>query len=39
MDFGLFLNLSKGVDGFVPAQMASKDFVKNLKDKFKVGML
>ena len=33
MDFGLFLNLSKGVDGFVPAQMASKDFVKNLKDK------
>ena len=28
MDFGLFLNLSKGVDGFVPAQMASKDFVK-----------
>ena len=37
MDFGLFLNLSKGVDGFVPAQMASKDFVKNLKDKFKVG--
>ena len=37
MDFGLFLNLSKGVDGFVPAQMASKDFIKNLKDKFKVG--
>ena len=37
MDFGLFLNLSKGEDGFVPAQMASKDFVKNLKDKFKVG--
>lgn len=37
MDFGLFLNLSKGVDGFVPTQMASKDFIKNLKDKFKVG--
>ena len=37
MDFGLFLNLSKGIDGFVPAQMASKDFIKNLKDRFKVG--
>lgn len=37
MDFGLFVNLSKGVDGFIPAQLASKDFVKNLKDKFKVG--
>lgn len=37
MDFGLFVNLSKGVDGFIPAQMASKDFIKNLKDRFKVG--
>lgn len=37
MDFGLFVTLGKGVDGFVPAQMASKDFIKNLKDKFKVG--
>ena len=39
MDFGLFINLSKGIDGFVPAQMASKDFVKNLKDKFTVGQV
>ena len=39
MDFGLFINLSKGIDGFVPAQMASKDFVKNLKDKFTVGQI
>lgn len=39
MDFGLFVNLSKGIDGFVPAQMASKDFVKNLKDKFTVGQV
>ncbi|MDO4589665.1 MAG: 30S ribosomal protein S1 [Fusobacterium sp.] len=31
MDFGLFVNLSKGIDGFIPAQLASKDFVKNLK--------
>lgn len=37
MDFGLFVNLSKGIDGFIPAQMASKDFIKNLKDRFKVG--
>ncbi|WP_291259664.1 30S ribosomal protein S1 [Fusobacterium sp.] len=37
MDFGLFVNLSKGVDGFIPAQMASKDFIKNLKDRFKIG--
>lgn len=37
MDFGLFVNLSKGIDGFIPAQLASKDFVKNLKDKFSVG--
>lgn len=39
MDFGLFINLSKGIDGFVPAQMASKDFIKNLKDKFTVGQV
>lgn len=37
MDFGLFVNLSKGIDGFIPAQLASKDFIKNLKDKFTVG--
>lgn len=37
MDFGLFVNLSKGIDGFIPAQLASKDFIKNLKDKFTIG--
>jgi small subunit ribosomal protein S1 len=37
MDFGLFVNLSKGIDGFIPTQLASKDFIKNLKDKFTVG--
>lgn len=37
MDFGMFVNLDKGVDGFIPMQLASKDFIKNLKDKFQVG--
>lgn len=37
MDFGMFITITKGVDGFIPAQFASKDFVKNLKDRFKVG--
>lgn len=37
MDFGMFINLDKGVDGFIPMQLASKDFIKNLKDKFQVG--
>lgn len=37
LDFGMFVNLSNGVDGFIPAQLASKDFIKNLEDKFKVG--
>ena len=33
----VFVNLSEGVDGFIPAQLASKDFVKNLNDRFKAG--
>lgn len=37
LDFGMFVELNSGVDGFIPAQLASKDFIKNLKDKFKVG--
>lgn len=37
IDAGLFVSLSNGVDGFIPSQMASKDFIKNLRDKFKVG--
>lgn len=37
MDFGMFINLEKNLDGFVPAQLVSKEFVKNLKEKFSVG--
>ena len=37
MDFGLFIPLSKGVDGFIPTQLASKDFIKDIKEKFKTG--
>ena len=37
LDFGMFVNLCEGVDGFIPAQLASKDFIKNLKDRFNVG--
>lgn len=37
LDFGMFVELNSGVDGFIPAQLVSKDFIKNLKDKFKVG--
>ena len=37
MDFGMFINLEKNLDGFIPAQLASKEFIKNLKDSFNVG--
>lgn len=36
-DFGIFVTLEEGVDGFIPAQLLSKEFIKNIKDKFKVG--
>ena len=36
-EFGLFVKLEDGVDGFIPTQLVSKDFVKNLKDIFKPG--
>ncbi|MGL4629455.1 S1 RNA-binding domain-containing protein [Cetobacterium sp.] len=36
-DFGMFVKLGEGVDGFIPTQLASKDFIKNLKDRFNVG--
>ena len=39
MDFGLFINLANGVDGFIPTQLASKDFIKELKDKFTSGQM
>lgn len=36
-DFGLFVELAKGIDGFIPTQYASKDFIKDIRDKFKEG--
>ena len=36
-EFGLFIKLEDGVDGFIPTQLASKGFIKNLKDTFKAG--
>ncbi|WP_418964902.1 S1 RNA-binding domain-containing protein [Cetobacterium sp.] len=38
-DFGMFVKLEDGVDGFIPTQLASKDFVKSLKDVFKLGQV
>ncbi|MGL5376961.1 MAG: S1 RNA-binding domain-containing protein, partial [Cetobacterium sp.] len=38
-DFGMFVKLEDGVDGFIPTQLASREFVKNLKDTFKVGQI
>ena len=36
-DFGLFIELIKGIDGFIPTQFASKEFIKNIRDKFEEG--
>jgi len=36
-DFGLFVEMEKGVDGMIHASQASKDFIKNLSDRFEVG--
>lgn len=36
-DFGLFIELIKGIDGFIPTQFASKEFIKNIRDKFSEG--
>lgn len=36
-DFGLFIELIKGIDGFIPTQFASKEFIKNIHDKFNEG--
>jgi ribosomal protein S1 len=38
-DFGIFINLAQGVDGFIPVQLASKDFVKKLTDKYTTGQI
>lgn len=37
IDSGMFVTIETGVDGFIPLQLASKENLKNLKDKFKVG--
>ncbi len=36
-DFGVFVTLENGIDGFIPTQLLSKDFIKDIKSKFKVG--
>lgn len=36
-DFGLFIEMEKGVDGMIHASQASKDFIKNLKERFEIG--
>ena len=36
-DFGLFVELTKGIDGFIPTQFVSKEFIKNIRDKFNEG--
>lgn len=36
-EFGLFVPLHKNIDGFIPTQLASKDFIKKLDEKFSVG--
>ena len=38
-DVGMFVKLEEGVDGFIPTQMVSKDFIKSLKDKFQPGQI
>lgn len=36
-DFGLFVKLEDGIDGFIPTQLVSKDYIKDLKETFNVG--
>lgn len=36
-EFGIFVEIEEGVDGMVHISESSKDYVKNLNDKFKVG--
>ncbi|MGL5982518.1 MAG: S1 RNA-binding domain-containing protein, partial [Cetobacterium sp.] len=38
-EFGMFIKLEEGVDGFIPTQLASREFIKTLKDVFKVGQV
>ncbi|OQY10033.1 MAG: 4-hydroxy-3-methylbut-2-enyl diphosphate reductase [Fusobacteriia bacterium 4572_132] len=36
-NFGIFVELEKGIDGMIHISEASKEFVKNLEEKYKVG--
>ncbi len=36
-DFGIFVEVEKGIDGMIHISEASKDFIKNLEDRFEVG--
>lgn len=35
--FGLFVKIEDGIDGFIPGKLASKEFIKSLEERFKVG--
>ena len=37
LEFGMFVKLIDGIDGFIPTQLASRNFIKNLADEFKPG--
>lgn len=37
IDSGIFVNIENGVDGFIPVQLISKENIKNIKERFKVG--
>ena len=36
-DFGMFVEVEKGIDGMIHISEVSKDFLKNISDKYKVG--
>lgn len=36
-NFGIFVEIEKGIDGMIHISEASKDFVKNLEEKYQVG--
>lgn len=36
-DFGLFVKIEEGIDGFIPTQLVSRDYIKDLKETFNIG--
>ena len=36
-DFGMFVEIENGIDGMIHISETSKDFVKNINDKYKIG--